>query len=88
MPTNCSDSIKLTAEVNTEGNFRCEILSEAPDFETVRKSKYLKVYGKYFDMVVTQSNARLATEHLSRPRLQLHSLSNPPRTLRDSGAIL
>uniref|UniRef100_A0A6G1SN25 Ig-like domain-containing protein n=1 Tax=Aceria tosichella TaxID=561515 RepID=A0A6G1SN25_9ACAR len=33
------------ADLNTEGTYRCEILSEGPVFETVRKSKHLKVFA-------------------------------------------
>lgn len=34
------------ADVNSEGNYRCEILTESPQFETLRKSKNVKVFGK------------------------------------------
>lgn len=35
------------ADVNSEGNYRCEVVSEAPAFETVAKAKHLKVFGKF-----------------------------------------
>jgi len=44
------NNVTRAADVNSEGNYRCEIVSEAPDFETVRKGKHLKIYGKFREL--------------------------------------